>query len=180
MLGAQPGQTSTRDALGDSNHTHAQHIAVMPAESDPRQAQKYECWARSQIRYMIGDSGRSYVVGFGSTPPSSEHHRGASCQLESSTGSDNPVCDWKDFALSTPNPNTLYGALVGGAPCPRQVLGLCPSGFWHAALGHHRRPSCPCKVRGFPSLLFAPMRNSLPTPGPDILYGALGNMRCNL
>lgn len=92
-------------------------LSTHPAGSDPRQAQKYECWARSQIRYMIGDSGRSYVVGFGSTPPGSEHHRGASCPAESSLGSNNPVCDYGDYALPTPNPNTLYGALVGGAPC---------------------------------------------------------------
>ncbi len=81
---------------------------------DPKTASKYHCWARSQIRYMIGDSGRSYVGGFGSDPPSHEHHRGASCPAETSLGSNNPVCDYSDYALSTPNPNVLYGALVGG------------------------------------------------------------------
>ena len=34
-------------------------------------------FARSQIDYMLGDSGRSYVVGFGHNPPTRPHHAGA-------------------------------------------------------------------------------------------------------
>ena len=66
-------------------------------------------------RYMLGDSGRSYVTGFGQNPPTHVHHRGASCPAESSLGSNNPVCSYADYALTTPNPNVLYGALVGGS-----------------------------------------------------------------
>ena len=66
-------------------------------------------------RYMLGDSGRSFVVGFGNNPPTHAHHRGASCPLEAVPGSNNPTCDYSTYALSTPNPNVLYGALVGGA-----------------------------------------------------------------
>ncbi len=102
---------------------------AMRAGSDPVQAAKYECWARSQIRYMIGDSGRSYVVGFGNTPPGSEHHRGASCPAETSLGSNNPVCDYSDYALPTPNPNVLYGALVGGARAPPRCAAAALDGL---------------------------------------------------
>ena len=67
-------------------------------------------------RYMLGDSGRSYVVGFGNNPPAHAHHRGASCPIENGLGSNDPPCDYGNYALPTPNPNTLYGALVGGDP----------------------------------------------------------------
>jgi len=35
--------------------------------------------AISQANYLLGDSGRSFVVGFGNNPPTRPHHRGASC-----------------------------------------------------------------------------------------------------
>ncbi len=46
----------------------------------------------------------SFVVGFGNNPPTQPHHRGSSCPR---TG----VCY---HAVNRPNPNVLYGALVGG------------------------------------------------------------------
>lgn len=71
---------------------------------------------------MLGDSGRSYVVGFGNNPPTHAHHRGASCPRESSVGSNSPTCDYSNYALPTPNPNVLYGALVGGRIWPQPFL----------------------------------------------------------
>lgn len=35
----------------------------------------YRQFAKSQIDYILGDSGRSYVVGFGYNPPTHAHHR---------------------------------------------------------------------------------------------------------
>jgi hypothetical protein len=35
----------------------------------------YRQFAKSQIDYILGDSGRSYVVGFGYNPPTHVHHR---------------------------------------------------------------------------------------------------------
>jgi len=65
-------------------------------------------FARSQIHYMLGGGGRSYVVGFGNNPPQRPHHASSSCK-------DMPApCDWNDYSLSTPNPQVLNGALVGG------------------------------------------------------------------
>ncbi|CAL8464163.1 g3698 [Coccomyxa elongata] len=85
------------------------------AASDATKAHRYSCWARSQMKYILGDSGRSFVVGFGKNPPTHIHHRGASCPPEQLPwGSNNPTCDYSDFSLSTSNPNVLTGALVGG------------------------------------------------------------------
>ena len=49
-------------------------IALMAAEEDVM-PQKLRQWAESQINFMLGDGGRSYVVGFGSNPPTQPHHR---------------------------------------------------------------------------------------------------------
>jgi len=35
---------------------------------------RYREFARQQIDYMLGDSGRSYVVGFGYNYPKQPHH----------------------------------------------------------------------------------------------------------
>lgn len=57
---------------------------------------------------IIGDTGRSYVVGFGQNSPQRPHHRSSSCR-------DKPApCTWSDYNYDGPNPQVLYGALVGG------------------------------------------------------------------
>jgi len=38
--------------------------------------QKLRTWAVSQINFMLGDGGRSYMVGFGDDYPQQPHHRG--------------------------------------------------------------------------------------------------------
>ena len=58
---------------------------------------------------LLGDHGRSYVVGFGKNPPVRPHHRSSSCKLKSPT-----TCSWNEFNAEGPNPITLTGALVGG------------------------------------------------------------------
>lgn len=73
-------------------------------------AARYVCWARSQIRYMLGDADQSYVVGYGARTPTHADNRAASCppppqQCNAVTGLLNPNA----------NPNVLYGALVEGA-----------------------------------------------------------------
>jgi len=49
-------------------------IAMMAAEEGVM-ADTLRPWAESQINYMLGDGGRSYVVGFGNNPPTQPHHR---------------------------------------------------------------------------------------------------------
>ena len=58
---------------------------------------------------MLGDSGRSFVVGFGENYPKQPHHKAASC--------DSPPaqCTWDTFNnVAQDNPHELLGALVGG------------------------------------------------------------------
>ena len=78
--------------------------------SKPSLAARYVCWARSQIRYMLGDADQSYVIGYGVSAPTHAENRAASCppppqQCNAVTGLLNPNA----------NPNVLYGALVEGA-----------------------------------------------------------------
>jgi endoglucanase len=65
-------------------------------------------WARTQINYMLGDTGRSFVCGFGTNPPQRPHHGSSSCPNRPAP------CDWNDYNNPGPNPQILYGALVGG------------------------------------------------------------------
>lgn len=61
-----------------------------------------------QTRYMLGDAGRSFVVGYGINPPTHVHHRGASCPRYPQP------CGKQYFNSGDPNQFVLYGALVGG------------------------------------------------------------------
>ena len=57
---------------------------------------------------VLGDSGHSFVVGFGESPPLRPHHAASSCP-------DRPKkCDWQAFTGPGPNPQVLLGGLVGG------------------------------------------------------------------
>jgi len=68
----------------------------------PEKAAIYNNFAKQQIDYALGSSGRSYVVGFGVNPPKRPHHRTAHSS-------------WAD-SMNIPNyhRHVLIGALVGG------------------------------------------------------------------
>nr|CAD54730.1 beta-1,4-endoglucanase [Mastotermes darwiniensis] len=68
----------------------------------------YRQFAKTQINYILGDAGRSFVVGYGNNPPTHPHHRSSSCPDAPAT------CDWNNYNSANPNPHVLYGALVGG------------------------------------------------------------------
>ena len=68
----------------------------------------YRSFAKKQIHYMLGDGGRSFVVGVGKNPPQRPHHRSSSCPSRPAP------CNWSNFNNPGPNPKVLYGALVGG------------------------------------------------------------------
>lgn len=68
----------------------------------------YRAFAKKQIGYMLGDSGRSFVVGFGHNPPQRPHHRSSSCPSAPA------ICNWNNFRDPRPNTHVLKGALVGG------------------------------------------------------------------
>ena len=66
-------------------------------------------YALKQMEYMLGSTGRSFVVGFGNNPPQQPHHASSSCPINP-----NESCGWSNYNLDSPNPHVLYGALVGG------------------------------------------------------------------
>ena len=63
----------------------------------------------TQIGYILGDTGRSYVVGFGENPPQRPHHRASSCPSPITS-----PCGDNEKNSPNANPQILYGALVGG------------------------------------------------------------------
>ncbi|KAG8331901.1 hypothetical protein J6590_032602 [Homalodisca vitripennis] len=71
-------------------------------------ADLYQRFAKQQIDYMLGSSGRSYVVGYGEKYPTRPHHAASSCHMMPEP------CTWTEFGLDRPNPQILYGALVSG------------------------------------------------------------------
>lgn len=89
---------------------NAAAIAVLYSKASPLdpKAKIYACWARKQVRYVLGSTGRSYMVGYGNTPPLQVHHRAASCP-----GFASP-CGFDYFNSASPNPNVIFGAVVGG------------------------------------------------------------------
>ena len=91
------------------NSANAALLALVYAKHvGPRAGAPYECWALSQLRYMLGDSGRSYLVGFGARFPTQPHQRAASCP------SPPAGCNYLQLHSPDPNPHVLVGALVGG------------------------------------------------------------------
>ena len=75
--------------------------------TDAAKQTAYQNWAQSQIDYLLGLDGRSFVVGFGTNPPTHEHHRGASCPISG-------PCGFDYYNTPNANPNILNGAIVGG------------------------------------------------------------------
>jgi hypothetical protein len=69
---------------------------------------RYREFARQQIDYMLGDSGRSFVVGFGHNYPKQPHHAASSCPMRPAP------CGWDAFNWPGTNPQLLKGALVSG------------------------------------------------------------------
>lgn len=67
-------------------------------------------FAREQLDYCLGSTGRSFVVGVGRDPPARPHHRAASCPPGPA------ACGWDCLHAPGPNPHVLRGALVGGPP----------------------------------------------------------------
>lgn len=84
------------------------HDKMNDINRDSSKRKDIQCFAHRQIRYMLGSSGRSFVVGYGENPPMRPHHRASSCPLMPSP------CDWTAMNNPGPNPAVLYGALVGG------------------------------------------------------------------
>ena len=78
--------------------SYAEHGNATSAEKK----EKYRAFAKSQVDYALGSTGRSYVVGFGENYPQNPHHRTAHGSYT------NNIND------PTNTRHILYGALVGG------------------------------------------------------------------
>ncbi|KAF2367540.1 Glycoside hydrolase family 9 [Trinorchestia longiramus] len=83
---------------------HAMNAADLGIEADT-----YRSWAMGQLGYVLGSTGRSFVVGYGENPPTRPHHRASSCPQYPASCTDS----WAQNNPG-PNPHPLYGALVGG------------------------------------------------------------------
>ncbi|XP_077995022.1 endoglucanase E-4-like [Glandiceps talaboti] len=97
-----------RDGWGSLRYAATTSFLALAAAQNGINVDEYRKFAKSQIDYMLGDTGRSYVGGFGRHPPVYQHHRSSSCP-------DPPAkCAWNVFEDTEPNAQTLYGGLVGG------------------------------------------------------------------
>ncbi|XP_002732884.1 endoglucanase A-like [Saccoglossus kowalevskii] len=98
-----------RDEWGSLRYAGgASWIALVAADNGIR-VNTYREFAKSQIGYILGDTGRSYLIGFGKDYPHYPHHRSSSCPKPPD------LCTWGNaFGISTPNYHVLYGGLVGG------------------------------------------------------------------
>lgn len=108
-----PSGIAYSDGGGLRDTANAAFLALLYGLADSS-AVVYPCWARHQLQHIVGDtSGRSYVVGFGSTAPLQAMHRAASCastvQPCSGTLDTNSA-----YLANADNPHILNGALVFG------------------------------------------------------------------
>jgi len=93
---------------GSLRHASNVVFVCLQAASAGISPQLYRDFAKVQIDYMLGDSGRSFVCGFGNNPPVRPHHASSSCPNRPAS------CSWNDYNSPNPNPQVLHGALVGG------------------------------------------------------------------
>nr|AGP76409.1 endo-beta-1,4-glucanase 2 [Hospitalitermes bicolor] len=96
------------DMWGTLRHAANAAFIMLEAADLGLSASSYRQFAQTQIDYILGDAGRSFVCGFGSNPPTRPHHRSSSCPPAPAT------CDWNTLNSPDPNYNVLSGALVGG------------------------------------------------------------------
>ena len=91
--------------------TEAGALALINAKYEKDKAAKKEqiSFARKQVDYALGQGSlRSYVVGYGTDPPTRPHHAASSCP-------DLPEhCGQECLRADRPNPQVLFGALVAG------------------------------------------------------------------
>nr|CAB3266402.1 endoglucanase 19-like [Phallusia mammillata] len=80
--------------------------STLPTLDNDRK-QKYRKFAEDQLDYILGKTGKSFVIGYGNPYPTQPHHRASSCSLAGS-------CGWDSFHSTAPNPQLLIGAMVGG------------------------------------------------------------------
>jgi len=97
------------DNWGSNRHAgNLAHLAAQLAHMGYKETEN-NAFVEKQIGYILGDTGRSYMVGFGVNPPLRPHHRGSSCRSPMTSS-----CGSAEKNSPSANPQTLYGAIVGG------------------------------------------------------------------
>ncbi|XP_064097744.1 endoglucanase E-4-like [Macrobrachium nipponense] len=104
-----PGGLVFLDTWGANRHAANVAFLALWAAKHNLSPEVNTQFAESQINYILGDIGHSFVVGYGVNPPERPHHRSSSCPDEPSSCTDG----WAQQQAG-PNPQILYGALVGG------------------------------------------------------------------
>merc|ERR1711962_413796 len=125
-----PGGMVFINEWGSLRHANNVAFIALRAADLGINPESYREFAKSQIDFTLGSSGHSFVVGYGVNPPQRPHHRSSSCPDPPS------VCDFEwAFNQPGPNPQVLYGGLVGG---PDQ------DGNWEDDRGDYQRNEVAC------------------------------------
>lgn len=86
-------------------------VATHPAVKQSKQS-TFQCWALSQVRYVLGDGGRSLLGGFGEEPPQYAQDAGIAC-----AGGTTP-CDTFTTRFSPRDTLATLDTNVGGSGPP--------------------------------------------------------------
>ncbi|CAL1533202.1 unnamed protein product [Lymnaea stagnalis] len=103
-----PKGLAHRNESGSLSHSANIAFAALVAADAGINPPEYRRWAMCQIHYGLGDTGFSYVIGFGDRYPLRPHHRSSSCPILPA------ICGPFMKTNKDPNVHILYGALVGG------------------------------------------------------------------
>jgi len=115
-LGQRSPWASLRYAANTAFLCFAYSKVMRERNMDPSYVLALEKYGESQINYILGDSGRSYMVGFGQNYPQFIHHKGTynSILRWDTRGEDVDVIREDFQSKARPQEHILYGALVGG------------------------------------------------------------------
>lgn len=65
-------------------------------------------YAKREVDYVLGSTGRSFIVGWGNAPPKNIHHAPSTCANLPE------ICDWQNYFMKAENAQIVYGAMVAG------------------------------------------------------------------
>merc|ERR1711923_513186 len=92
--------------------SNAVFICLQAAELMDDKAEACTTLAEEQMAYIMGSSGRSFVVGYGEDPPQRPHHRSSTCP-------DAPApCGWDEFKGSQVKPQIKMTTYKDGSSNP--------------------------------------------------------------
>ena len=94
--------------MGKSDYWHSSKKRLGRKAGRQKCDRAIERMIRKNLAFNWFSIDSSFVVGFGTNPPTHPHHRSSSCPDAPAT------CDWSNYSSSGPNSHTLHGALVGG------------------------------------------------------------------